>query len=593
MAAAQEERFTRIKNDASFPTNAIKYCLDYCGVQLGSVDYVVFYEKPFLKFERLLETFVAFAPKGIVSYLKAMPIWVKDKLFMKRTLLRGLWDIDPLGKFDKAKVLFNEHHLSHAASAFLPSPFQEAVILTMDGVGEWGSTSVALGKGNQIRNVCEIRFPHSIGLLYSAFTYYLGFKVNCDEYKVMGLAPYGEPVYAETILQNLVDVKEDGSFRLNLKFFNFTTGLTMTSNKFEKLFGQPRRQPSDPLTSFHTNVAGSIQQVTEQIVLKIARSIREKYHVQNLCLAGGVALNCVANGRLLKEAGFKNIWIQPAAGDAGGAWGAAMYAYHCYLKKERFLTDDANDGMKNALLGPEFSTQEILSVLQQLNIRYSLKSDDEFFTELAALIAEGNVVGWFSGRMEFGPRALGSRSIIADARRPDMQSVLNQKIKFRESFRPFAPAVLEKYCSAYFDLDKPSPYMLFTAEVAKSKQLSSEERRVSSSGFDRLQQSRSVIPAVTHVDNSARVQTVNKTNGDFYKLLKAFYQLTDCPVLINTSFNIMDEPIVCSPADAVRCFQGTDMDVLAFKNIIIYKHENQQTQANKLQKKYRQSTVMS
>lgn len=591
MAAAQEERFTRIKNDASFPEKAIRYCLHQCEIQLANVDLVVFYEKPFLKFERLLETFVAFAPKGIVSYLKAMPLWVKDKLFMKRTLLRGLQDVDPLYKFDKAKLLFNEHHLSHAASAFLPSPFQEAALLTMDGVGEWGTTSIALGKGNQIRNVREIRFPHSIGLLYSAFTYYLGFKVNCDEYKVMGLAPYGEPVYTETILQNLVDVKPDGSFRLNLKFFNFATGLTMTSSKFEKLFGQARREPADQLTTFHMDIARSIQQVTEQVVLKIARSIREKYQIQNLCLAGGVALNCVANGRLLKEAGFEDIWIQPAAGDAGGALGAALYAHHCYLKNDRLLRNDEHDGMKQALLGPEFLTEEILSVLQQSNIRYSLRSDDEFFTEVAALIAEGNVIGWFSGRMEFGPRALGSRSIIADARSLDMQSVLNQKIKFRESFRPFAPAVLEEHCSSYFDLTKPSPYMLFTAEVAKSKQLNSGDG-ASSCGFDRLQRRRSVIPAVTHVDNSARVQTVNEANGDFYKLLKAFYQLTGCPVLINTSFNIMNEPIVCSPADAVRCFLGTNMDVLAFKNIIIHKHENQYINANKSEKKYRQGEVL-
>ncbi|SFT23894.1 carbamoyltransferase family protein [Mucilaginibacter polytrichastri] len=572
LAAVQEERFTRIKNDDSFPQQSIKYCLEYCQIDLGVIAYFVFYEKPFLKFERILETFTATSPLGFIQYLKGMPIWVKDKLFMKRTLLRNIQAISPDSTIKKEQLLFSEHHLSHIASAYYPSPFNDAVILTLDGVGEWATTSVALGENGKISPQFEIRFPHSLGLLYSAFTHYLGFKVNCDEFKVMGLAPYGNPAYKNIILEKLIDVQEDGSFHLNMTYFNFLNGLKMTNGRFEKLFGAKRRKPSETILQFHMDIAKSIQEVTEDVILKIAITLRKKYRSTNLCLAGGVALNCVANGLLLKESGFENIWIQPAAGDAGGALGAALYAYHDLTDSKRELGLQRNDYMKCSLLGPEYTKEQIIAILDKQNICYHLYDDEDFFPKLSSLLVDGNVAGWFSGRMEFGPRALGSRSIIADARSISMQTIINKKIKFRESFRPFAPAVLEAHADEYFELDCKSPYMLFTAPVAKSKRIIKIE--TAASGFDKLKISRSVIPAVTHVDYSARIQTVSPANGDFYTLIDSFYKLTGCPLLINTSFNVMDEPIVCNPDDALKCFLDTEMDILAFKNIIIYKCEN-------------------
>jgi len=569
IAAAQEERFTRIKNDAAFPENAIRFCLEFCGITLTQVQHIVFYEKPFLKFERLIETFFAFAPRGLTAYLKALPVWVKQKLFLKRVMTKALKEIAPDWTPVANTLLFTTHHQSHAASAFFPSPFEEALVLTMDGVGEWATTSVAVGSGNRLKMVREIRFPHSIGLLYSAFTYYLGFKVNSDEYKVMGLAPYGKPVYKALIYQHLIDVKPDGSFRLNMSYFSYATGLTMTGRGFDKLLSQPRRKPAESLSQFHMDVAASIQQVTEEIMLKLAVAMHAAYPHQNLCLAGGVALNCVANGRLLREGPFKNIWVQPAAGDAGGAIGAAYYTWYQYHQQHR-KTNDIDDQMQGALLGPEYTDQEVKKALAQANLNYEELPDDKFYTEVARLIADGKVVGWFNGRMEFGPRALGSRSILADPRHPNMQSILNLKIKFRESFRPFAPAVLVNFQQEYFDLPEPSPYMLFAAPVSVKQRIAVIED-IKQNQHKSLQLIRSTIPAVTHVNYSARLQTVSKSHLAFHGLIEAFYQLTGCPLLVNTSFNVMDEPIVCSPQDAIRCFLSCDMDVLAFKNIIVYK----------------------
>lgn len=573
MAAAQEERFTRLKNDAAFPINAIKYCLAYCKIKLSQVDYIVFYEKPFLKFERLLETYLAFAPSGLKSYLKAIPLWIKGKLFIKKAILKELGLIDPVWKYDKEKLLFTEHHHSHAASAFFPSPYKEAIILTMDGIGEWTTTSVSKGLNNEIQILKEIRFPHSVGLLYSAFTYYLGFKVNSDEYKVMGLAPYGKPVYVEVILNNLIEVKSDGSFKMNMKYFNYCTGLSMTNKRFHQLFKANPRKSSDEITSFHMDIACSVQKVTEDIVLKIADHLYQVYNIKNLCLAGGVALNCVVNGRLLRETKFENIWVQPAAGDAGGALGAAYAVYYQYLNLKRDKKPIESDTMKNALLGPSYTMAEVKAELHERNIVYHEYNDNHFFEELAELIAKGNVIGWFNGRMEFGPRALGSRSILGDPRNQKMQSIINQKIKFRESFRPFAPAVLEEYAEDYFDLKKVSSYMLFTAPVSLKQQADKHQKEQNLHGFEKLKAIKSTIPATTHVDNSARVQTVNQSNPDFYNLIKYFYKHTGCPVLINTSFNIMNEPIVCTPKDAIKCFLKSGLDILAFKNIIIYKSE--------------------
>lgn len=579
MAAVQEERFTRIKNDLSFPTNAIKYCLDFCGIKLSQVNQVVFYEKPFLKFERLVETYFAFAPLGLRSYLTAMPLWVKEKLFTKKIINKLLKGIDDGWRYNGNNLLFAEHHQSHAASAFYPSPYDEAIILTMDGVGEWATTSIWKGSGNTMQLLKEIKFPHSIGLLYSAFTYYLGFKVNCDEYKVMGLAPYGKPIYAGLILDNLIDVKDDGSFKLNLEYFNYCTGLTMTNCKFDKLFGKDRRKAENELDQFHMDVASSIQKVTEEVELKIAKLLVNEYGIKNLCMAGGVALNCVANGRLLKESGFENIWVQPAAGDAGGALGAAFAACYDVTKEQRIVKP--GDAMKNALLGPSFTREQIIKELNASGVNYSQFESEAFYDEVAARINDGYVIGRFCGRMEFGPRALGSRSIIADARNPQMQSVINRKIKFRESFRPFAPAVLEEHATEYFDLSKPSPYMLFTAQVIDQHQIATNRNTPVLNGFEKMKQMNTIIPAVTHVDNSARVQTVNESTPEFHRLITAFYKLTGFPLMINTSFNVMDEPIVCTPADAIRCFLNSGLDILAFDGIVVYK--NDLTATNKLQ----------
>jgi carbamoyltransferase len=568
LAAVQEERFTRIKNDAAFPINSINYCLEYAGVSLSQVDYIAYYEKPFLKFERLLETHVAFAPKGIKSFLKAMPVWLKEKLLFKKMLIKNLTAIDGAWRYTGTNLLFTTHHQSHAASAFYPSPFNEAVILTMDGVGEWETASISKGEGNAIARISHINFPHSLGLLYSAFTCYLGFKVNSDEYKVMGLAPYGKPVYTDIILKELIDVKADGSFRLNMGYFKYATGLTMTGKRFNKLFNNPPRKPGSEISAFYMDMACSIQQVTEQILLKITTALHQQYQSNNLCLAGGVALNCVANGKILKQSGFKNIWIQPAAGDAGGAIGAALAVYFEYLKKER-LANDHSDKMQNGLLGPAFTTAQITGEIKNYGLAYEELDDDKLYPFIAKEIAAGKVIGYFKGRMEFGPRALGARSIIADPRNVAMQAVLNAKIKFRESFRPFAPAVLEEYAADFFDINSPSPYMLLVADVKEEKRIAVNDHV---NNIDRINQVRSVIPAVTHVDYSARLQTVNKNqHPDFYTLINAFYKLTGCPMVINTSFNRMDEPIVCAPSDAIECFLNTGMDLLVMENFIVKK----------------------
>ncbi len=561
IAAAQEERFTRKKHDFSFPINAINFCLDYCEITSNQLDLVVFYDKPFLKFERLLETYLAFAPVGIKSFIKAMPLWIKEKLWMKEQIKEKL--------NYKGKVFFPEHHLSHAASAFYPSPFNEAAILTMDGVGEWTTSSYGIGSGNQIKILGDISFPHSLGLLYSAFTYYTGFKVNSGEYKVMGLAPYGEPKYKKLIYDNLIDVKDDGSFRMNMEYFNYCAGLTMTNEKFNKLFGGQPRKPESKLTQKEMDLARSVQEVTEEIVLKMGNHVFNETKMKNLTLAGGVALNCVANGRLLREGPFDNIWIQPAAGDAGGALGAALLGW--YLNNPR-QTDGINDFQKGSYLGPEYSDEDILKFLKTNNIPHKKISDDEIITNTAKLLADEKVIGWFQGRMEFGPRALGSRSIIGDARSSKMQSVMNLKIKFRESFRPFAPSVLMEHLSDYFELDKPSPYMLLVANVLKNRRKEMTEQEKKLFGIDKLNIIRSDIPAITHIDYSARIQTVHKeTNPKYHRLIEEFYKLTNYAVIINTSFNVRGEPIVCSPEDAYKCFMRTDMDFLVMGNFIIDK----------------------
>lgn len=567
VAAAQEERFTRIKHDSSFPTKALEWVLSSNNLTLNDIDFVAFYDKPFLKFERLLETYVAFAPRGFLSFLKAIPIWLKEKLFLKDLLRKELAKFAP--DFDwKNKLLFSEHHQSHAASAFFPSPFQKAVVLTMDGVGEWTTTSVAIGDGKDLTIVKEIQFPHSLGLLYSAFTYYTGFKVNSGEYKLMGLAPYGTPIYTDLILNNLIDLKDDGSFRLDMSYFNYATGLTMTNSKFNKLFGSKPRKSDEPLTQRHMDLAASIQEVTEKIVIRMARSLAQEYKVENLCLAGGVALNCVANGKLLKDGSFKQIWIQPAAGDAGGSLGACYAAYHTFLGNER--TTNPNDSMQGSYLGPQFLDSEI--ELQLEGAKYTRLTDDELITKTATALSDGKAIGWFQGRMEFGPRALGNRSIIADARSSTMQKNLNLKIKYRESFRPFAPSVLEEKVSSWFDLDNKSPYMLLVANVHSDhiKPMSKEEEELF--GIEKLNVKRSTIPAVTHVDYSARIQTVSKsTNPRYHALISKFEQLTGCPVVVNTSFNVRGEPIVCTPNDAFKCFMGTELDVLVVGNYYLEK----------------------
>jgi carbamoyltransferase len=571
IAAAQEERFTRKKHDSNFPVNAIGYCLSEGKVSPKDIDYVVFYDKPFLKFERLLETYLAFAPAGFKSFATSLPIWLKDKLFQKTVItnaLKNLWGMD--GNW-KDRLLFSEHHLSHAASAFFPSPFEEAAVLTMDGVGEWTTTSLAIGSGNTLSVYKEIHFPHSVGLLYSAMTYYTGFKVNSGEYKVMGLAPYGEPKYARLIKDHLIDIKDDGSFALDMSYFNYCTGLTMTNEKFDVLFGGPPRKPESPVTQREMDLAASIQVVVEEVVLKLATGVAKATGKDNLCLAGGVALNCVANGKLLKEKVFNRIWIQPAAGDAGGALGAALGAYHIMLNQPR-KPSNGLDGMKGSYLGPAFNQQEIADRLTRCGAACEPSSDDEVIERTAKALADGKVIGWMSGRMEFGPRALGGRSIIADPRSPAMQKLLNLKVKYRESFRPFAPSVLREDVPRWFEMEVDSPYMLLVADVVKDKrrQMTADEQALF--GIDKLNVPRSEIPAVTHVDYSARVQTVHKeTNPRYYALIKRFKELTGCPVIVNTSFNVRGEPIVCAPEDAFRCFMGTELDMLVVGNSILEK----------------------
>ncbi len=569
VAAAQEERFTRKKHDPSYPHNAIEFVLKYVNLKLNEIDQIVFFEKPFLKFERLLETYVAFAPKGYVSFSKAMPLWIREKLFQKNYLFNKLKKHDQSYNSDK-NIFFSDHHLSHAASAFFPSPFDEAVVLTADGVGEWATTTVAVGRSNSLEIKKEIHFPHSLGLLYSAFTYYTGFKVNSGEYKLMGLAPYGNPIYEDKVKQ-LIDLKNDGTFRLDQNYFNYATGLTMTNEKFNSLFGQKPRDPkTEKITQFHMDIAASIQKVTEEIMISLAKSIRAEYGIKNLCLAGGVALNCVANGKILEEEIFDNIWIQPAAGDAGGSLGAALALWHIDQGNKRSV--NSKDNMKGSYLGTEFNQDEIEKELEFLGANFETLKYDELINETAELISNGKVTGWFQGRMEFGPRALGARSILGDPRSDKMQKKLNLKIKYRESFRPFAPSILREDLSKWFDINVDSPYMLLVANVNSSKKIEMNEEQKKLFGIDLLNIKRSEIPAVTHVDYSARVQTVTKnTNKRYYDLILKFREKTGCPVLINTSFNVRGEPIVNTPTDAFNCFMGTELDYLVIGNCILDK----------------------
>jgi len=571
IAAAQEERFTRKKHDPGFPRRAIEYCLEEAGISAAEIDFVAFYDKPFLKFERLLETYVALAPRGFKSFCMAIPVWLREKLFLKDLLVKELKTF-ALDVTWEEKLKFSEHHLSHAVSAFFPSPYEEAAVLTMDGVGEWATTSLAIGRGNSLEVIKEIHFPHSLGLLYSAFTYYTGFKVNSGEYKVMGLAPYGEPKYVKKIFDHLVDLKPDGSFRLDQSFFNYCTGLTMTSPKFHKLFGGPPRKASEPLTQHHMDLAASIQAATEEIVLRLTRSIREETGIRNLCLAGGVALNCVANGKVLRDGKFDGLWIQPAAGDAGGALGAALAVHHIHLRQPRTAT--GRDKMHGSYLGPQFEQADIEQRLSAVGAKFTVLGDEDLFVVGAKALADGKALGWFQGRMEFGPRALGGRSILGDARSPTMQSVLNLKVKYRESFRPFAPAVLRENVADWFELDGDSPYMLLVADVVKNRRRAMMEEEQKLFGIAKLNVPRSDIPAVTHVDYSARIQTVHEdTNPRYYKLISAFKQLTGCPVIINTSFNVRGEPIVFAPEDAFRCFMGTEIEALAVGNCYLKKED--------------------
>ncbi len=570
VAAAQEERFTRRKHDAGFPGHAVRFVLEHAGLKLSEVEYVAFYDKPFLKFERLLETYVAAAPDGFRSFLMGMPVWLREKLFQKSMLMRELKKIDPAFR-DADRLLFAEHHYSHAASAYYPSPFQNAVVLTLDGVGEWATTTVAIGRGENLEMVREIRFPHSLGLLYSAFTYYLGFKVNSGEYKVMGLAPYGEPRFKDLILDNIVDLKEDGSYHLNMDYFNYLTGLTMTGRKFEELFGAPARKPeSDLLTQFHMDMAASIQAVTEEVVLKITRSLADEFGIPNLCMAGGVALNCVANGEILRQGAFNNIWVQPAAGDAGGAIGAALAVWHRELGQPRHATN--KDRMQGAYLGPEYSQSAIEQQLTSAGAVFETFDEAGMLSRTVDALVEGKAIGWFQGRMEFGPRALGARSIIGDPRSPEMQKTLNLKVKYRESFRPFAPSVLYEDVAEWFDLDYESPYMLLVADILKEHCFPMSEEDQQLFGIDKLNVPRSTIPAVTHVDYSARVQTVHAdTNPLYHRLISGFKERTGCPIVVNTSFNIRGEPIVLTPVDAFRCFMGTDLELLVCGNAVMTK----------------------
>ena len=569
-AAAQEERFTRKKHDSSFPKNAIRFCMDHAGCELDGVDYVAFYDKPFLKFERLLETYLAFAPRGFRSFNMAIPVWLKEKLFQKNLLKKNFQAFDP--DFDwKNKLLFTEHHQSHAASAFFPSPFEDAAVLTMDGVGEWATTSAAEGHGNTLAMTREIHFPHSLGLLYSAFTYYTGFKVNSGEYKVMGLAPYGEPKYADLILDNLIDLKDDGTFRLDQSYFDYCTGLSMTNDKFSALFGGPPRQPEDPLTQRDMDLAASVQAVTEEVVRRLVRGLAAEGVSKNLCLAGGVALNCVANGKVLKDAAFENVWVQPAAGDAGGALGAALTAYYLFLGQPR-VVNGPMDSMQGSYLGPEYSQPDIEERLRKVGAKFTVLDDETLTGDTVQALLEGKSVGWFQGRMEFGPRALGNRSVLADARSSSTQETLNLRVKYRESFRPFAPSVLREDITDWFDFDADSPYMLMVAGVKDSRRREMTVNEKGLFGVDKLNVTRSEIPAVTHVDYSARIQTVHsETNPRYHALISRFKEACDCPVIVNTSFNIRGEPIVASPEDAWRCFMGTEIEILAVGNCFLRK----------------------
>jgi len=570
-AAAQEERFSRKKHDPGFPKNAIIYCLAEAGISLSEVDYVVFYDKPLVKFERLLETYLAYAPRGFRSFVAAMPIWLKDKLFLKTTLRRELSALGEVKEKDLPPLLFSEHHEAHAASAYYPSPFDKAAVLCLDGVGEWATTSVWLGEGNKLTAQWEIDFPHSLGLLYSAFTYYTGFRVNSGEYKLMGLAPYGEPKYVDLILDHLIDLKPDGTFRLDMSYFNYATGLTMTGSKLDKLFGGPPRKPESDLTQKEMDIARSIQAVTEEVVLRLSRTVHKELGVDYLCMAGGVALNCVANGRILREGPFKDIWIQPAAGDAGGALGAALTVWHGYLEKPR-QANNIDDSMRGSYLGRRYTNDEITAYLDSIDAPYSKLEDDALMPKLAEILDSEKVVGWFSGHMEFGPRALGGRSIIGDPRSPKMQSIMNLKIKYRESFRPFAPAVKAESVSDWFEIDRKSPYMLLVAPVKEDKRKLMTEEQEKLFGIEKLNIPRSELPAVTHVDYSARIQTIHQeTNPRFHDLISQFESRTGCPVLINTSFNVRGEPIVASPEDAYRCFMRTEMDYLVMENILLSK----------------------
>ncbi|GAB6052544.1 carbamoyltransferase [Magnetospira thiophila] len=573
VAAAQEERFTRKKHDAGFPHQAITYCLEEAGLSLGEVDFVAFYDKPFLKFERLLETYLSFAPRGFASFRMAMPVWLREKLFQKDLLGKECKKFDP--NFDWAhRLLFSEHHLSHAAAAFYPSPFEEALVLTMDGVGEWATTSVAIGRGNDLKVIKELHFPHSLGLLYSAFTYYTGFRVNSGEYKVMGLAPYGEPKYADLILDKLIDVKEDGSFRLDQNYFDYCTGLRMTNRRFDALFGRPARQPDkEPLEQFHMDIAASIQRVTEQVVLRLTRALATEYNIPNLCMAGGVALNCVANGHVLRDGAFADLWIQPAAGDAGGALGAALAAYHLHKGQPRRVSG-SGDAMRGSYLGPQFAQTDIETRLTAAGAHFEVLDEEPLLDATARALADEQAVGWMQGRMEFGPRALGGRSILGDPRSASMQKTLNLKVKYRESFRPFAPSVLREDVADWFDLDGDSPYMLLVDTVKKDRRREMTADEQALFGIDKLNVPRSDIPAVTHVDYSARIQTVHaETHPRYHALLTRFKELTGVPLLVNTSFNVRGEPIVCTPEDAFRCFMGTDLDLLVVGNCLLRKTE--------------------
>jgi len=572
ISAAQEERFTRIKHTEQFPENAIRYCLSEAGLEISDLNYIVFYEKPFITFERLLMTYLSYAPKGLSSFLKSMPVWLKNKLFLKNTIRKSLKKLSKKKDWEP-NLLFTEHHQSHAASAFFPSPFEKASVLCLDGVGEWATTSAWEGEGNSIDPLWQIDFPHSLGLLYSAFTYYCGFRVNSGEYKLMGLAPYGEPKYYDQIKDNLIDIKDDGTFRLNMDYFNYPVGLSMTSDNFNNLFGDKPRKPETRITQKTMDLARSVQEVTEEVILKLVNGINKESGNENLCLAGGVALNCVANGKLLRNSNFKNIWIQPAAGDAGGALGAAYSAWYEYLGNVR-KGSSSLDSMKGSYLGPEYSNEQITCYLDNINASYKYFDDADFYKKVTQYINDGKIIGWFQGRMEYGPRALGARSIIGDPRNEQMQSKMNLKIKYRESFRPFAPSIIEDHISDWFDMNKNSPYMLFVSDIKEDKKFKMDDSQKKLFGIDKLNIKRSEVPAVTHVDYSSRIQTVHReTNPKFYELINSFNKLTNCPILVNTSFNVRGEPIVCSPEDAYRCFMSTDMDCLVLENIILHKSD--------------------